>query len=150
MFKPALRYLDLRGASQAVLFVDKDVNTIEEIHNGDLHHVHGMCRPLKALCERQVDAIAVGGLGDGGFDETAVPGCQSIPCDTGYCRTNYSGQNIIKGAAQSVRFLTQDIEGAGYFSQLIADALSIQINLERSIRVAQAFEKGVIYRNLKG
>ena len=54
-------------------------------------------------------------------------------------------KNIVKDAAQSVRFRTKDIGGAENFSQLIADALSIQINLERSLLAAKTFEKRFIY-----
>ncbi len=53
------------GSAPGFVIVDTDANTTEEINNGDLHHAHGMCQPLKALGERQVDAIAVGGIGMG-------------------------------------------------------------------------------------
>jgi predicted Fe-Mo cluster-binding NifX family protein len=53
------------GSAPGFVIVDTDVNTIEEIKNGDLHHAHGMCQPLKALGGRRIDAIAVGGIGMG-------------------------------------------------------------------------------------
>jgi predicted Fe-Mo cluster-binding NifX family protein len=53
------------GSAPGFVIADTDVNTIEEINNGDLHHAHGMCQPLKALGGRQVDALAVGGIGMG-------------------------------------------------------------------------------------
>lgn len=38
---------------------------IKVIENDDLHHVHGMCQPIKALNGEKVDAILVGGIGAG-------------------------------------------------------------------------------------
>lgn len=37
------------GSAPGFVIVDTDVNTVEEIDNGDLHHGPGMCQPLKAL-----------------------------------------------------------------------------------------------------
>ena len=53
------------GSAPGFVIVDTDVNTVEEIDNGDMHHAHGMCQPIKALGGREVDAIAVGGIGMG-------------------------------------------------------------------------------------
>lgn len=53
------------GSAPGFVIVDTDVNTVEEIDNGDMHHAHGMCQPLKALGGRPVDAIAVSGIGRG-------------------------------------------------------------------------------------
>ena len=35
------------------------------INNGDLGHEHGMCQPIKALAGNVVDAVIVGGIGQG-------------------------------------------------------------------------------------
>lgn len=53
------------GSAPGFVIVDTDVNTVEEIDNGDMQHAHGMCQPMKALGGRSVDAIAVGGIGMG-------------------------------------------------------------------------------------
>jgi len=53
------------GSAPSFVIVDTETQTVEEISNNDLHHVHGMCQPLKALGGREVDAVAVGGIGMG-------------------------------------------------------------------------------------
>ncbi len=53
------------GSAPGFVIVDSDTREIEEIGNNDLHHAHGMCQPLKALGGREVDAVAVGGIGMG-------------------------------------------------------------------------------------
>ncbi len=57
------------GSAPGFVIVDTDVNTVEEIDNGDMHHAHGMCQPMKALGGRSVDAIAVGGIGMGALNK---------------------------------------------------------------------------------
>jgi hypothetical protein len=37
------------GSAPGFVIVDTESTDIEEIKNGDLHHAHGMCQPLKAL-----------------------------------------------------------------------------------------------------
>ncbi|MGL5693245.1 MAG: NifB/NifX family molybdenum-iron cluster-binding protein, partial [Peptostreptococcaceae bacterium] len=51
----------------APLFIvcDLENNEIKEINNQDLHHEHGKCQPLKALQGNVVDAVIVGGIGQG-------------------------------------------------------------------------------------
>ena len=53
------------GSAPGFVLVDTESKGIEEIGNNDLHHAHGMCQPLKALGNREVDAIVVGGIGRG-------------------------------------------------------------------------------------
>lgn len=53
------------GSAPGFVIVDTLSLTVEEIHNNDQHHAHGMCQPIKALGGRQVDAIVVGGIGMG-------------------------------------------------------------------------------------
>lgn len=53
------------GSAPGFVIVETDTMAVEEIQNGDLHHAHGMCQPLKALGGRTVDAVAVGGIGAG-------------------------------------------------------------------------------------
>ncbi len=45
------------GSAPGFIFVDTKTMHTEEIRNGDLQHVHGMCQPLKALGGRQLDAV---------------------------------------------------------------------------------------------
>lgn len=51
----------------APIFVVCNLNNYEvsTINNGDLEHEHGKCQPLKALNGENVDAVIVGGIGQG-------------------------------------------------------------------------------------
>lgn len=53
------------GSAPYFLVVDTASNALSVIRNGDLHHRHGACNPLKALEGQQVDAVVVGGIGQG-------------------------------------------------------------------------------------
>lgn len=53
------------GSAPYFIIYDSESKKIKEINNEDLHHVHGMCQPLKALGGEDVDAILVGGIGAG-------------------------------------------------------------------------------------
>lgn len=53
------------GSAPFFLIYDLENEEIKVIENGDLHHAHGMCQPLKALGGENVDAVLVGGIGAG-------------------------------------------------------------------------------------
>ncbi len=53
------------GSAPIFVVVDTDTNSIASIDNGDQHHSHGSCNPMKALDNQKVDAIVVGGIGAG-------------------------------------------------------------------------------------
>ena len=53
------------GSAPAFLVIETDSNKMTTINNGDQHHEHGACNPLKALNNQEVDAIVVGGIGAG-------------------------------------------------------------------------------------
>lgn len=53
------------GSAPFFLIYDDESENVKVIENGDLHHAHGMCQPLKALGGENVDAILVGGIGAG-------------------------------------------------------------------------------------
>jgi predicted Fe-Mo cluster-binding NifX family protein len=62
------------GSAPGFVIVDTETKTVEEINNSDLHHAHGMCQPLKALGGREVDAVAVGGIGMGALMKLQAQG----------------------------------------------------------------------------
>jgi len=62
------------GSAPGFVIVDTETQAVEEINNNDLHHAHGMCQPLKALGGRQVDAVAVGGIGMGALMKLQAQG----------------------------------------------------------------------------
>ncbi|MGL5328708.1 MAG: NifB/NifX family molybdenum-iron cluster-binding protein [Peptostreptococcaceae bacterium] len=53
------------GSAPLFIVCDLESNEIKEINNQDLHHEHGKCQPLKALQGNIVDAVIVGGIGQG-------------------------------------------------------------------------------------
>ena len=53
------------GSAPQFLVVDTETREIKALNNGDEHHAHGACQPLKALGGQEVDAIVVGGIGGG-------------------------------------------------------------------------------------
>ena len=90
----ALHGLDSRvyehfGSAPGFVVVDTEASTVEEIPNGDQHHAHGMCQPLKALGGRMVDAIAVGGIGMGALMKLNAQGIRVFHATPGTV-----GQNI--------------------------------------------------------
>ena len=62
------------GSAPGFVIVDTETQAVEEIKNNDLHHAHGMCQPLKALGGREVDAVAVGGIGMGALMKLQAQG----------------------------------------------------------------------------
>ncbi|MBU5484620.1 NifB/NifX family molybdenum-iron cluster-binding protein [Clostridium sp. MSJ-11] len=53
------------GSAPFFLIYDLEKEEVKVIENGDLHHEHGMCQPLKAIGGEDIDAILVGGIGAG-------------------------------------------------------------------------------------
>jgi predicted Fe-Mo cluster-binding NifX family protein len=53
------------GSAPVFLIVEKETNLVSAVNNGDIHHVHGACNPIKALDGNGVDAMVVGGIGAG-------------------------------------------------------------------------------------
>jgi predicted Fe-Mo cluster-binding NifX family protein len=62
------------GSAPGFVIVDTESKSLEEVSNNDLHHAHGMCQPLKALGGREVDAVAVGGIGMGALMKLQAQG----------------------------------------------------------------------------
>ena len=53
------------GSAPGFVIVDTESMSLTEIQNGDQHHAHGMCQPLKALGGKEVDAVVVAAIGMG-------------------------------------------------------------------------------------
>lgn len=53
------------GSAPAFVVVDTETNAVSIISNGDRHHAHGACNPIKALDNQKVDAVVTGGIGAG-------------------------------------------------------------------------------------
>lgn len=53
------------GSAPFFLVVETEAESVTEVINRDLHHAHGGCSPVKALGGNAVDAVVVGGIGQG-------------------------------------------------------------------------------------
>ncbi len=53
------------GSAPLFIVVDTATKGIKSLNNGDEHHKHGACQPIKALGGQEIDAIVVGGIGGG-------------------------------------------------------------------------------------
>lgn len=72
------------GSAPFFLICDVEKEAISKvIDNGDLHHEHGMCQPLKALGGEAVDAILVGGIGAGALMKLNAQGVRVFRGENG-------------------------------------------------------------------
>ena len=62
------------GSAPAFVVVDTDSSAVSTISNGDRHHAHGACNPLKALDNQKIDAVIVGGIGAGALSRLGQAG----------------------------------------------------------------------------
>jgi predicted Fe-Mo cluster-binding NifX family protein len=62
------------GSAPGFVIVDTGKMSVEEINNNDLHHMHGLCQPLKALGGFKVDAVVVAGIGMGALMKLQAQG----------------------------------------------------------------------------
>ena len=53
------------GTAPTFVICDLEKDEVTTVGNGDLGHEHGKCQPLKALSGTAVDAVVVGGIGQG-------------------------------------------------------------------------------------
>ena len=57
------------GSAPMFVVCDLESGDLSTINNGDLEHEHGKCQPLKALSGNIVDAVIVGGIGQGAISK---------------------------------------------------------------------------------
>jgi predicted Fe-Mo cluster-binding NifX family protein len=76
------------GSAPAFIIVDTEGNAEAAVINKDRHHVHGMCNPVKALDNQQVDAIVVGGIGGGALRKLQEPGIKVFKSKASTVREN--------------------------------------------------------------
>jgi predicted Fe-Mo cluster-binding NifX family protein len=53
------------GSAPGFVIVDTTTRSICDVINRDQQHAHGACSPLRALGGQEVDAVVVGGIGNG-------------------------------------------------------------------------------------
>lgn len=71
------------GSAPFFLIYDTESKETKAIENGDLHHAHGMCQPLKALGGEKIDAILVGGIGAGALTKLNNKGIKVYRVENG-------------------------------------------------------------------
>ncbi len=74
------------GSAPLFVIIDTESETVTEINNGDLNHQHGMCNPLKALSNYDIDAVVLGGIGLGALS-----------------KLNNAGITVYKNAANTIK-----------------------------------------------
>lgn len=74
------------GSAPAFMVFDFSTKEVWTVNNGDMHHTHGACNPMKALSGSNVNAIVVGGIGAGALS-----------------RLNQLGITVYKALAPTVR-----------------------------------------------
>lgn len=98
------------GSAPGFVIIDTEANNAaEEIKNGDQHHTHGMCQPLKALGGRSVDAIAVGGIGMGALMKLQAQGIKVFRATPGTV-----GQNMVLMLNKSLSEFDPGLTCAGH------------------------------------
>ena len=53
------------GSAPYFAIYDTDDSTLEFIENTNAHHSHGMCQPIAALREKNIEIVICGGMGAG-------------------------------------------------------------------------------------
>jgi len=57
------------GSAPLFIVVETQSNHVTAVNNGDMHHDHGKCNPMKALDNKKVDVMIVGGIGAGALSK---------------------------------------------------------------------------------
>ncbi len=78
------------GSAPFFAIVDTETDGISVIDNGDRHHAHGACNPLKALDGRRIDAVIVGGIGGGALSNLRASGVKVYRAKSTDIRENIS------------------------------------------------------------
>ena len=92
------------GSAPAFVVVDTDSNTLSTIRNGDRHHAHGACNPLKALDDQKIDVVVVGGIGAGALARLNQAGIKVYRAASGTIQENlalFAGRGLAEYAPQA-------------------------------------------------
>ena len=76
------------GSAPYFILVDSTNGSFEALGNPDQEHQNGQCQPLKALGERPVDAVVVGGIGAGAFVKLNAAGINTYRAVEGTVKEN--------------------------------------------------------------
>ena len=76
------------GTAPEFIICNLETKEVKSIKNGDLGHEHGKCQPMKALSGEDVDAIVVGGIGQGAITRLNSMGIKVYRAKDGNVRDN--------------------------------------------------------------
>lgn len=76
------------GTAPEFIICDLETNDVKSLNNGDLGHNHGNCQPMKALSGEVVDAVVVGGIGQGAISKLNSMGIKVYKCTEGTIKDN--------------------------------------------------------------
>jgi predicted Fe-Mo cluster-binding NifX family protein len=62
------------GSAPLFVVVETESGTCRTIPNGNQHHEHGACQPLRALAGESIDSVIVGGIGMGAVEKLRAAG----------------------------------------------------------------------------
>jgi predicted Fe-Mo cluster-binding NifX family protein len=91
------------GSAPAFVVVETDSNVLSTITNGDRNHAHGACNPLKALDNRKIDAVVVGGIGAGALSRLNQAGIKVYRAASGTIQENlalFAGRGLAEYTTQ--------------------------------------------------
>jgi len=92
------------GSAPFFLIVDTESGELMEVGNGDQHHTHGKCSPLKALGGQKIDSVVVGGIGGGAFNKLNQLGVAVYRAEGGTVGENL--EKVKTGSLQAFRPLS--------------------------------------------
>ncbi|MEG2288762.1 MAG: NifB/NifX family molybdenum-iron cluster-binding protein [Clostridium sp.] len=81
------------GTAPLFVVCDLEKDEIKVLGNGDLGHEHGKCQPMKALSGEVVDAIVVGGIGQGAIVKLNSMGIKVYKAQEGTIGNNLESLN---------------------------------------------------------
>lgn len=78
------------GTAPQFIVCDTESGEVKTINNGDMNHEHGKCQPIKALTGEVVDAVVVGGIGQGAISKLNSMGIRVYMAVDGNIEENLS------------------------------------------------------------
>ena len=88
------------GSAPFFTIYDTEKDAVETISNGNQHHEHGMCQPLRSLAGKDIDAVVCAGIGPGALvrlNEGGIKVYRAVPGTVGDTVSHFA-----KGALQEI------------------------------------------------
>ena len=71
------------GSAPYFAIYNTDDSTLEFIENTNAHHSHGMCQPIAALSEKNIEVVICGGMGARALQKLNQQGIKACKATTG-------------------------------------------------------------------